>query len=190
MTVRSPGHDVAPSPGEAPAPAAPPSRWRRWLKEGAFLLVLILAISWWQARNLLPTGALPPEVAFVTLDGERRTLSDLQGEAALLQFWATWCGVCKRDVGGLNAVAARPPGNARVIGIALLDAPPAEIAETVERWGMRYEIWLAERSALEAYAVRAFPTTYVVDRQGRIRGRAVGMTTRWTLRWRLWWAQR
>ena len=103
-------------------------------------------------------------------EGAKADWASLQGKVVVLEFWATWCVPCVRDIPFFNklqdAFKDKP-----VQFIAITDEPESVVKAFLERQPMHGWIGLdAHGSAFKAYAVFARPTTVVVDPQGRLVG--------------------
>jgi peroxiredoxin len=161
------------------------ARVRRWALEITLFVGLYLGLTAFQGRNLLASNTRPPSFELSTLSGERVSLDSLRGKRTVLHFWATWCGVCAREHGALNAVAK---GLARDEALYAIVADPGDlekIRRVVAEEHIEYPILLGTSDVVEAFRVTSFPTTYYVDREGRIGGHTVGMATRFSIRARL-----
>lgn len=167
------------------------ARRLRWLLEVALVLLVYFAVSTWREKDLLTAGTdLAPELALLDLDGHEVKLSDLRGKSVMIQFWATWCGVCRQEFGALNAVS-RGLGPDQAMLTVVADGDDRErIRAFASEHELEYPILLGNEAALRAYHVGAFPTTYFVDPSGRVAGHTVGMSTRWGLSRRLGCARR
>jgi len=179
-----------------PDPSAKPARrrwtWQRIARVSLEILVVValfVAIGFWQARDLLPGGEPAPPFSLVTLDGEILTAESLRGRTVVLHFWATWCGVCRREFGALNAVHRRLGDDAILLAIAD-DANEEALRRFVQEHRLEYPIAIARPETLEAFHVSVYPTTYYVAPDGRVITRDVGMTSRYGMRARIWWATR
>lgn len=158
----------------------------RNLLQVALVLGVLLAVGHWQTRNLLPRGeAIAPEFTLADLNGRRVRLSDFRGKTVLLHFWATWCGVCRQEVGALNALAESLGEDQVLLAVVADSDDPAAIEQFVREHSVRYPVLLGDDRVIDAYRVNMFPTNYFLDRDGRIAGTTVGMSTRWSLRARM-----
>lgn len=164
--------------------AAPVPFSRRVVKglaELGLVFLVLTGVGLWRSREM-PTGPAP---AFVlpTLEGGQSSLASLEGRPAVLYFWATWCGVCSQQSPVISALAAEHP----VLAITSTSGAPADIARYVSERGYRFPVvWDPNEAVVAQWKVRAFPTTVVLDRHGRIRFTEVGYTTGLGLRARLW----
>ncbi len=104
-------------------------------------------------------------------DGERLRLSDLQGSVVVLDFWASWCGPCRRSVPMLTRVQKKYPiEKVRFIGINSESLDPRLFPLLERNWGFGYTtVHDVASEAQVAYGVNAFPTIMVVDPTGRVR---------------------
>lgn len=189
------GGDTDTETAAAGAEADPPSRWRRarrWLVDLALLAIVFLGISAWQERDLLPADAQPaPSITLVDLNGETVSLSAYAGRPVQLHFWATWCGVCRRQHGALNAVHSQIDDDGPVlISIVVDSGDRAAVAAYAAERGVEYPVWMDTGAAARAFNVSAFPTNFYLDAEHRVVDRDVGLSTRWGMRWRLWRAGR
>lgn len=165
------------------SPAPPGRARRRWLTYGAeaLLLLMILAgVHWWQTRDLPGGAAIPLEG--VLLDGRRVSLDALRGEPVLVQFWATWCPVCKLEQASINAIAR----DHRVLSVAMQSGSADEVARHLAQYQLTFPVINDPDSAIaQRWRVRGVPTSFVIDRLGVVRFVEVGYTTEAGLRLRL-----
>ena len=158
---------------------------RRTMLELAVFVGLIAAVSAWQERHLLPTRGVAPAFELEGVDGARLSLESLRGKRVVIHFWATWCGVCQREFGALNAVQEGLAPDQVVLSI-VADSDDAEhVRQVMADEHIRYPVLLGTAEVLRAFRVDTFPTNYYIDRQGRITSHTVGMSTRWSVRARL-----
>ncbi len=106
-----------------------------------------------------------------TLAGKPWRLSEHRGHVVLLNFWATWCPPCQEEMPGLVHLAA--VNAARGLDIAGISMDNTEITKVrgfVSRYAIPYPTLLPAPLSPLTYTVQAYPTTYLIDRQGRVAG--------------------
>lgn len=160
------------------------SHWKSWLIQLVVFFFIYLAIHYYQTRST-PSGIMPSVVG-QELSGQWREFPrDLEGPT-LVHFWATWCTVCRLEQGSINSIA----DNHRVIAIASQSGTRQQVQQTVTERGITAPVIVDESGNLASkFGVRAFPSSFIVDKDGTIRYTEVGYTTEWGLRFRLWLAE-
>ena len=125
-------------------------------------------------------GNVAPDFELQTLEGKNLKLSDLRGKAVLLNFWATYCGPCKIEMPWFVELQKEyGPQGFQIIGVAMDDASTDEIAKFVKEMGVNYPILLGKESVGQSYGgVAVLPTTFFVDRNGKVIAREFGLQSR------------
>ncbi len=105
-----------------------------------------------------------------TLDGGAVTLSDLKGKVVLLDFWATWCGPCRRSTPIIVSIYNKYHKKGFVaLGINLdRESDMNKVTQYVNENNMDYPILIDAFSVAEMYKVRGIPRFVLIDKQGRI----------------------
>jgi len=128
------------------------------------------------AANTANTKGDPmPDVQFQTLAGQPFRLQDLQGQVVLLNFWATWCIPCREEIPELNQLQHENQAKGlKVIGASTDDSAEGVTAYQTEVAKFEYEVLLGGNDAKAKLEHPQLPTTYLIDRQGRIRQKIIG----------------
>lgn len=115
-----------------------------------------------------------PQVQFQTLAGQPFTLGELRGNVVLLNFWATWCIPCREEIPVLNAMQHDLGGRGfKVVGATLDDTAAA--VQDYQKEVAKFEYTVVTGSG---DAQPQLPTTYLIDREGRVRHRIIGARDR------------
>ena len=124
-------------------------------------------------------GNLAPDFELQTLDGKNLRLSDLRGKAVLLNFWATYCGPCKIEMPWFVELQKEyGPQGFQIVGVANDDASTEDIAKFAKQMGINYPILIGKDSVSDSYKVNVLPTTFFLDRDGKIIAREFGLQSR------------
>ena len=116
-------------------------------------------------RTPFPTFDLPT----LGQSTERTTLEEHRGKVVVVNFWASWCGPCRREMPLLDAFARElDPEQAVVVGLNEDVAPGAGLAFLVELGGVSYESGTGEGRLRRRYNYRGLPYTIVLDRDLRV----------------------
>ena len=115
-----------------------------------------------------------PSVELKTLDGKAFQLEELRGRVVLLNFWATWCIPCRSEIPELNNMHRDLEARGlSVVGISTYDG-----ADGVRNFWrdikQDYTVLLGDSIVESKFAVGALPTTFILDREGRIRAKIIG----------------
>lgn len=118
------------------------------------------------------SGAMAPEINLPTPEGENLKLSDLRGKVVLIDFWASWCGPCRRENPNVVRVYEKYKDQGFEILSVSLDRDKARWLKAIEDDGLEWlhvsdlKFWQSE--AAKTYGVGSIPYTVLVDREGKI----------------------
>lgn len=120
-----------------------------------------------------------PDLKLPDLQGRLRPLRTGADEVTVINFWATWCVPCLKEIPELVALAHEHGSDGvRVVGIALDSGDPEDVAAFAVGHGMDYRVLLARYAwAQRHFGVFGLPVTLIVDRGGTVRRRLVGPHT-------------
>ena len=158
------------------------------MNPGKFLLSTLILISgpvfsdWQQpelSHNLSPMKEviIASDFELQNMDEEKKKLSDYHGQVVLLNFWATWCPPCIREMPSMEKLHNKINAEKfKVIAVNQMEEVDDVFAFTGQlEIDPTFEILFDKSSQVsQDYAVRGLPTTYLIDKQGNIRYRAVG----------------
>jgi peroxiredoxin len=118
-------------------------------------------------------GVAAPDFTVKTLDGAQLKLSDLRGKRVIVDFWATWCPPCVKEIPHFIQLRKEfPETELAILGISNEDEPT--LREFVRRKGINYPIASADNLPAPYKNVTAIPTTFFIDRRGVIQEVLVG----------------
>jgi cytochrome c-type biogenesis protein len=117
---------------------------------------------------------LAPAVELKTLDGKSFQLGELRGRVVLLNFWATWCIPCRSEIPELNNMHRDLEARGlSVVGVSTYDGADG-VRSFWKDIKQDYQVLLGDQSVESQFAVSALPTTFILDREGRIRAKIIG----------------
>jgi thiol-disulfide isomerase/thioredoxin len=144
-----------------------------------FTLAVLAAVS------LGAQSAYPPSPAFSAKDvtGKIVDSATLKGKIMVINFWATWCPPCREEIPDFVAFyEANKAKGLEIIGFSVDQLTPAEVKAFAVKNKMAYPVILADAKTIRAFDPGQYiPTTFIVDKQGRIRHKQVGLLDRKTL---------
>jgi thiol-disulfide isomerase/thioredoxin len=124
-------------------------------------------------------GKEAPDFTLKDLEGKQVRLSDFRGKAVLLNFWATWCGPCKIEMPWFVELQKQyGPQGLEIVGVALDDSGRDEIQKFAREMGVNYLILQGQDDVGDAYGAVGLPTTFYIDRTGKIIDSASGLVSR------------
>lgn len=127
--------------------------------------------------NELPKPVGTPDFNLQDMDEKKYSIEDFRGKVVLVNFWATWCPPCRREMPSLERLYQKLKEKGFIVlAINQFEDPDHVFAYTGQLGTDPTFPILFDRDSkvAEAYKVVGLPTTYLLDKQGRIRYRAVG----------------
>jgi peroxiredoxin len=130
------------------------------------------------AANSTGKPAIAPSWELHNVDGQTVRFADFKGKVVILDFWATWCPPCRAEIPGLIDLQKQyGKQGLAVIGISVDQDGASVVKAFAQKFGMNYPVLLADPKVVQSYGgIEAIPTTFIIDRQGRIVKEHVGFT--------------
>ena len=168
------------------------------MKKTLLIFAIVLALStvlwyWDKATRVKATSSVKntqqaeakidgkpaPEVKFKDLDGNDVTLAQYKGTVVLVDFWATWCPPCRMAIPGLNELHRKyKDRGVSIVGISVDENPKALVGFDRETH-IEYVSLLTSEKAEKAFgSIVGLPSTFVLDRQGKVYKSYVGEVDR------------
>ena len=154
-----------------------------------YSIVLILGLAWIFASadktgastaGHIPApqqGFLAPDFELKTLQGETIKLSNLRGQAVLVNLWATWCPPCRAEMPTIEKIYNEYKDKGLVVlGVNMTYQDTfANVAPFINEYGLTFPVLLDETSAVgTAYQLRSLPSSFFIDREGIISEVVIG----------------
>ena len=145
----------------------------KWMLAGFVGLLPIFTAAAGDLKDLPQKPA--PALVLPALAGGKVDLAQFRGKVVLVNFWATWCPPCRKEMPSMNRLADKLAGRP----FAILGVDAGEDAATVraflDKVPVNFPILMDEEgTTLKSWQAFVFPTSYVVDKQGRLRMGLVG----------------
>jgi thiol-disulfide isomerase/thioredoxin len=116
------------------------------------------------------------------VNGKTVKSSDFAGKVVVLDFWATWCPPCKAEIPGFVELQKQYGDKGLVVvGVSLDEQGPEVVTPFMKQFSMNYPVVMGDAKIVQAFGgIRGIPTTFVIDRSGKIVSRRVGFAPKET----------
>lgn len=163
------------------------------LSRAALTATVLLCVSSWACSSSSVHSAAPansakpasdrkpaPEFSLKDADGRTVRLSDYRGKVVLLNFWATWCGPCKFEIPWFKEFEQKNKDRGlAVLGVAMDDEGWDAVKPFLSSLQVNYRILMGNEQVSQLYGgVESLPTTFLIDRDGRIASVHVGLVSK------------
>ncbi len=120
-----------------------------------------------------------PPFLVTDLDGKSISTAALKGKVVIVNFWATWCPPCRAEIPELVELQAKYRDRLQIIGVSVdEDATPQEVNAFAAKAGINYPVIMGKDIAKEYGGVPALPTSFVVNKDGGVVQKHVGILQR------------
>jgi len=129
------------------------------------------------AAGVASSNAAAPHIALTTLDGAAVSTESLAGKVVLLNFWATWCPPCRLEMPGFQRVYEQFRGDGFVVlGVSMDGGGSDGVRRFLTERHITYPVAMATPETIRGFGgVRLLPTSFLIDREGRIRNEVRGL---------------
>lgn len=116
-----------------------------------------------------------PDFTLIDLNGNKISLSELEGNVVFLNFWATWCTPCKKEIPYFNEAHEKyKDSGLKIIGISI-DRSEKIVKRFLEKREIIYPIAMGSQKFLSDYGIaRVVPVTVIIDKKGKLRHKLIG----------------
>jgi peroxiredoxin len=115
------------------------------------------------------------EFSVAMLDGRTFRLGEQRGKVVFVNFWATWCPPCRAEMPAMERLYARHRDAGFVMLAVSVDADPAVVKPFVTEGRFSFSVGLDPKMEVaNAYGVRALPSSFIIDREGKVTAMALG----------------
>jgi thiol-disulfide isomerase/thioredoxin len=125
--------------------------------------------------DLLLIGQAAPAWRLLDLDGREVHSSQFAGKVVVIDFWATWCTPCIKEIPGYIALQKKYGEDLAIVGVSVDRKDASEVKKFVEQHGMNYTVVMVDESIVSAFGgIQGIPTTFIIDREGKFAHKKVG----------------
>ncbi len=144
----------------------------------AIIVLIIINLTVFTGCQLLSGGSTGGgDFTLNDLSGKEVSLSDYTGKIVILNFWATWCSPCRQEIPDfVDVFDDYKNEDIQFLGISNEDV--YTLRNFVLKYDINYPILVDDEGIMNNWGIKAIPTTFVIDREGKIIYKSVGMMTK------------
>jgi peroxiredoxin len=151
---------------------------RQWL-----IVAITAALSAAANAGQIAPNMPAPGFSLKDLGGKPVTLDSYRGKVVILNFWATWCPPCRAEIPDfVDVYNANKVKGLEIIGVSVDTIPAAQVLTFVQKYKITYPVAMFSKKIVGDYGpIDAIPTTFIIDKTGRVRHTQVGILEKETL---------
>ncbi|PYS49928.1 MAG: hypothetical protein DMG13_22300 [Acidobacteria bacterium] len=116
-----------------------------------------------------------PDFDLENVAGGKTKAADLKGKVSVIDFWATWCEPCIREIPNFNKLHEAYPGEEVEVIAITVESPHGEIASKVKEFGMKYPVLVGNDEVVKGFGgLIGFPTTFLVTKDWKVYKKYLG----------------
>lgn len=143
------------------------------------LALAAVLLGAWTSINAADQLKPAPAWALKDMEGKEVKLADFKGKVVILDFWATWCGPCVKEIPDfIELQKQHGKAGLMVVGVAAGDEEVAVVKKFAQKKGINYQIVMGNDDVAKWYNIEGLPTTCIIDREGKIVRTHVGLTSK------------
>lgn len=147
----------------------------RLMIRSIILAIMIAAIgytfytSFFAPKERVTVGDEAPDFVLTDLNGKTHKLSDYRGKGVFLNFWGTWCKPCEQEMPDMSELYPEFKAKGVEILAVNVNEQKLNVENFVNRYGLKFPVVIDQGDQLRiAYGVDPLPTTFLVDKDGKI----------------------
>jgi cytochrome c biogenesis protein CcmG/thiol:disulfide interchange protein DsbE len=151
------------------------------MKEKIIIAVIVLTVVslfiFTGCCSLTDSGRSSGDFTLKDVNGNEVSLSEYRGEVVVLNFWATWCPPCREEIPDFIEVY----DNYKDRGVQFLGVSSEDVntlKDFISNYGINYTVLVDNEGVGDDWGIDAIPTTFIIDREGQVVFKTVGMMTR------------
>ena len=161
-------------PGAMKSISADLSAWLRLALAAALIVTVSVAPPFGAARAAPQIDEAAPPLVLTTLDGSKFDLAKLRGKVVLVNYWATWCAPCRKEMPKLDAFYKKYQSQGlEIVGISIDFERDLEKSRKVAHT-VAYPMAVAKAITEDGFGIpKGVPITWIIDTDGRVRDRFI-----------------